>query len=113
MGGGDSAVESAMLLADQNEVTLSYRKDVFQRIKAKNMERIQQAIEEKKVKTLFNTNLTKIEEHAVTITTTDNDQIELENDRVYIFAGGELPTQFLEKIGLQITKKYGEAILKH
>ena len=113
VGGGDSAVESAMLLADQNEVTLSYRKDVFQRIKAKNMERIQQAIEEKKVKTLFNTNLTKIEEHSVTITSNDKEQFELENDRVYIFAGGELPTQFLEKIGLHITKKYGEAILKH
>jgi hypothetical protein len=32
---------------------------------------------------------------------------------VFIFAGGELPTQFLEKTGIQITKKYGEAILKH
>jgi thioredoxin reductase (NADPH) len=35
------------------------------------------------------------------------------NDRVYIFAGGELPTQFLNKIGIQITRKFGEAILKH
>jgi len=24
-----------------------------------------------------------------------------------------LPTQFLDKIGIQITKKFGEAILKH
>ncbi len=40
VGGGDSAVESAMLLADQNRVTLSYRNDVFQRIKQKNNEQI-------------------------------------------------------------------------
>ncbi len=40
VGGGDSAIESALLLADNNNVTLSYRKDVFQRIKPKNNERI-------------------------------------------------------------------------
>jgi len=37
----------------------------------------------------------------------------MENDLVYIFAGGELPTQFLKKMGIEITTKYGEAILRH
>ena len=37
----------------------------------------------------------------------------IKNDLVYIFAGGELTTQFLQKAGIQVTKKYGEAILKH
>jgi len=32
---------------------------------------------------------------------------------VYIFAGGELPTQFLQKIGINITKRFGYALLKH
>jgi hypothetical protein len=35
------------------------------------------------------------------------------NDLVFIFAGGELPTQFLRKIGIEISTKHGEAILKH
>ena len=38
---------------------------------------------------------------------------EISNDLVYVFAGGELPTKFLEKIGISITKKFGDAILKH
>ena len=38
---------------------------------------------------------------------------EIENDLVYIFAGGILPTEFLEKIGIKITKKFGEAVLSH
>ena len=42
-----------------------------------------------------------------------NEVTRLENELVYIFAGGELPTQFLEKAGILITKKFGEAILKH
>ena len=37
----------------------------------------------------------------------------INNDLVYIFAGGVLPTKFLEEIGIRITKKFGDAILKH
>ena len=33
IGGGDSAIESALLLADENNVTLSYRNDTFSRLK--------------------------------------------------------------------------------
>jgi thioredoxin reductase len=114
VGGGDSAIESALLLADQNQVTLSYRSEVFGRLKPKNSEKIKEAIANNKIKVLFNSNLTKIEDHQVKIRVKDQEtELVLENDQVYIFAGGELPTQFLEKIGIRITKKFGEAILKH
>ena len=114
VGGGDSAVESAMLLADQNNVTLSYRKDVFQRIKPKNSERINEAIQQDRINVRFNTVPKAINKSDVVLSTNGSDEnTSLKNDLVYIFAGGELPTQFLQKVGLKITKKYGEAILKH
>lgn len=112
VGGGDSAIESALLLCDQNEVVLSYRKAAFQRLKVKNQERIQEAIEQGKIKMLFNSNLKSIDEKNITVEV-EAEQQQLDNDLVYIFAGGELPTKFLENAGIQITKKYGEAILKH
>ncbi|MEO0471862.1 MAG: NAD(P)-binding domain-containing protein, partial [Bacteroidota bacterium] len=46
VGGGDSAIESALLLKDQNEVILSYRKDKFARLKPKNREKILTAEQE-------------------------------------------------------------------
>jgi thioredoxin reductase len=114
VGGGDSAIESALLLADHNNVTLSYRKDVFQRIKPKNSERINEAMEQGKVDVRFKTNLVSIDKEEVSFTNgKDNEIMKLKNDLVYIFAGGELPTQFLQKVGLEITEKFGEAILKH
>lgn len=114
VGGGDSAIESALLLAEQNHVTLSYRSGMFGRLKPKNSEKIKAAMIENKVKVLFNSNLTSIEDTRVKIfVEADREELVLENDLVYIFAGGELPTQFLEKIGIRITKKFGEAILKH
>jgi len=114
VGGGDSAIESAMLLADQNQVTLSYRGELFGRIKPRNNEKIKEAISNHKIDVRFNTNLKSIGDKSVNITELSSGEVtSLENDLVYIFAGGELPTQFLEKAGIKITKKFGDAILKH
>jgi thioredoxin reductase len=114
VGGGDSAIESALLLADNNNVTLSYRKDVFQRIKPKNNERIMEAISKGRIDVRFNSNLELIDESEVVISEGGSGaKTSLKNDLVYILAGGELPTQFLEKMGVKITKKFGETVLKH
>ncbi len=114
VGGGDSAIESALLLADKNKVTLSYRSDAFSRIKPLNSQKINAAIASSTVDVRLSSNLLSIEKESVTLSLgKDEKMITLKNDLVYIFAGGELPTQFLEKIGITITKKFGEAILKH
>ena len=112
VGGGDSAIESAMLLADQNNVTLSYRGPAFKRIKPKNQERVETAIDAGKIDMQFNSNLTSIHEEYVVLRKEEG-EVELKNDLVYIFAGGELPTQFLQKIGIEITKRFGYALKSH
>ena len=113
VGGGDSAIESALLLAPQNKVTLSYRKDTFSRLKTKNKQNIEKAVSENTLELIQNSNVNSIEETQVTLTTGENELRTLKNDLVYIFAGGELPTDFLKNAGIQITTKFGEAILKH
>lgn len=112
-GGGDSAVESALMLAGQNEVTVSYRKDAFGRLKPKNLQKIKDAMNEGKVDVKLNTTPAAIEEDKVMLKTNDGETLEVENDLVYIFIGGELPTQFLQKAGIEITKKFGEAVMSH
>jgi thioredoxin reductase (NADPH) len=114
VGGGDSAIESALLLADENRVTLSYRNDVFNRIKPANNFALSKAREEGKLDVRLSTNLINIEEDYITLSVgKDGESVKLNNDLVYIFAGGELPTQFLEKAGIKITKKFGETVMKH
>ena len=114
VGGGDSAIESALLLMDQNQVTLSYRKDTFSRLKSKNSEKIKAAISAQKLQAVLNSNLVSIEKKHVNIQLNGTKQVvKLENDLVYIFAGGELPTQFLQKAGITITKKFGDVVLTH
>ncbi len=115
VGGGDSAVENALLLADEgNEVTLSYRNESFSRLKPKNLERVGRAIQKREIRTIFNSNVKEINDDSVILAFDGKENfLSLQNDLVYIFAGGELPIKFLEKIGIRITKKFGEAVLKH
>jgi NADH dehydrogenase FAD-containing subunit len=83
-------------------------------LKPRNRKSIDQAIADEKMNVMLNSNLLSIEETFVTIKIGHKEELlKLENDLVYIFAGGELPTQFLKNVGIEITTKFGEAILKH
>jgi thioredoxin reductase len=112
IGGGDAAVEAALMLAGQNNVVLSYRKNTFSRIKVANDKKIKDAMEQQQLTVRFNTNLRAIAEDHVVISTEEG-KVTLPNDLVFIFAGGELPIEFLQKTGIKITKKFGEIIMKH
>jgi len=114
VGGGDSAIESALLLADENKVTISYRSESFSRLKVRNAESINEAIKNKLITVIYNSKITAIDTDTVSYSMTDSTEVlKMKNDLVYIFAGGELPTQFLKKIGIDVTTKFGESVLKH
>jgi len=112
VGGGDSAIESALLLMSQNSVIISYRSEQFSRLKPKNKENLDRAVSDGTLKVLYNSDLVSINENSVMIKV-GNSVTNIENDLVYIFAGGELPSQFLKNAGIQITKKFGHIVKKH
>ncbi|HMU61380.1 MAG TPA: NAD(P)-binding domain-containing protein, partial [Gemmatimonadales bacterium] len=101
VGGGDSAVEAALGLAYQkgNQVTLSYRKAEFSRIKERNAQKLQEAIKGKKIRVLFESQPTEVREKSVLIAVGDS-VTELQNDWMWVFAGGEPPNAFLKKVGV-------------
>jgi thioredoxin reductase (NADPH) len=101
VGGGDSAIEAAMGLAHQvgNQVTLSYRKEAFSRIKERNSQRIQECLRKGKLKVIFNSVPVEFRQDAVVLEVQGKLQ-QFPNDYVWIFAGGEPPTAFLKRIGL-------------
>jgi thioredoxin reductase (NADPH) len=103
VGGGDSAIEAAIGLASQNNnrVTLSYRKNEFSRIKERNQSHIDDFVSRKKITVIFSSDVKDIREESVLLQTTKGEQ-ELKNAHVFIFAGGELPNEFLKKIGIQM-----------
>ncbi len=106
VGGGDSAIEAAMGLAQQvgNKVTLSYRQQRFSRIKERNGKRIEDCMRTGKVTVLFNSRPVEFKPDAVILDVTGETQ-EIPNDFVWIFAGGTPPNDFLRKIGVEFGMK--------
>ncbi|MBT3873157.1 MAG: 4Fe-4S ferredoxin, partial [Flavobacteriaceae bacterium] len=82
--------------------------------KPKNRELINNCIEDNSLLVVFNSNLLSINDESCIYKVNDQeDSKQVKNDLVYIFAGGELPTKFLEKPGVKITKRFGYIMKKH
>ncbi len=104
VGGGDSAVEAAIGLANQvgNTVTISYRKEEFVRLKEKNEQKVQQFIESGKLNVIFSSQVVEIKSDAVIVQERGNIMHNLRNDFVFVFAGGEMPTELLKRCGIKM-----------
>jgi len=102
VGGGDSAVEAAIGLARQpgNEVTVSYRKEAFLRIKKKNLEASEGLIRRGKLRPLFGSQVTTILPREVELETPAG-PMTLENDVVFVMIGGDPPFPLLRQIGIR------------
>lgn len=108
VGGGDSAIEAALACAGVGgtTVTLSYRGEGFSRVKPKNRERLTQAEANGRIKTLLESNITRILADTVVVQQRA-DTLEFKNDAVIVCAGGVLPTPFLKDLGIMIETKHG------
>jgi thioredoxin reductase len=94
---------AAMGLANQkgNSVTLSYRRESFGRIKERNAQRIQEYKRSGRVQVLFNSLPIEFRQDKAILQVNGSTR-EIPNDYVWIFAGGEPPRAFLEKIGVKL-----------
>lgn len=110
VGGGDSALEAAMSIAEQPgaHVVLSYRSASFSRVKARNLDLLEEAKKNKNIRVLLESNVVSIHSDHVKISQKDKNEI-LDNDNVIVCAGGILPTPFLKKIGIEVEEKFGTA----
>jgi thioredoxin reductase (NADPH) len=110
VGGGDSALEAALSIADAGgtEVSISYRSDSFSRAKAKNRERIDQYAAASRIKLYLSSNVTSITANEVELEQ-EGQTVKLANDAIIVNAGGILPTGFLKDIGISVETKYGTA----
>ncbi len=113
VGGGDSAVEAVIALGEQAgcRPTLSYRKDKIVRPKLENQERLRAAVDAGQVDLLLGSEVEEIGPDRVKLRAGE-DSVVLPNDDVLVFAGGVLPTKFLQDAGIDLERHYGKRIEK-
>ena len=110
VGGGDSALEAAASIAESGGggVVLSYRGAEFDRAKARNRDRVENASKGGILKVLMKSNVKQIEAQEVAIEH-DGATVNMRNDAVIVSAGGVLPSDFLKRIGITVETKRGTA----
>ncbi len=110
VGGGDSALEAAISVSEysRGNVILSCRGSVFSRVKDANRILFEEHVKEGSIHSLLESSVREIREKEVVLEQ-GGETITLENDYVLILIGGILPTGFLQKLGIQVATKFGEA----
>ena len=112
VGGGNAGVEAAQSLADarwNNDVHLLVRGDRFDRCNDENQRRIRALEAAGRVKIWMNASIQRIESTQIAVRKGE-ENINIANDFVFVFAGAELPHKFLMSLGVEIDKKFGQGL---
>ena len=110
VGGGDSALEAAMQIANEarGDVTLSYRGEELGRCRDQNRKRFHEMVAAKKLRAYLPSQVKEIREGEVRLDH-GGKPVKLPNDFVIVSIGGEAPTEFLSKAGVSMRRFQGEA----
>jgi thioredoxin reductase/NAD-dependent dihydropyrimidine dehydrogenase PreA subunit len=110
VGGGDAALEAAIQLAEESEVevALSYRQAEFGKAREANKRRFKEMVDSGRVFAFMASTVKQVTPTSVTLER-GGKLIDLPNDFVIACLGGELPTEFLKKLGVGMTRLHGEA----
>lgn len=112
VGGGNAAAEAVQNLARKqygNKVYMLVRDQSMDRANSENRDLVNKLVAQGRVILHYETVVTEI--HPKHLVIKKKDEVsEIPNDFVFIFAGALLPFKFLESLGIQIDKKFGEAL---
>ena len=101
VGGGNSAIEAALMLKDHNRVTLAYRGDEFFRAKEENRRLLDEAIATGKITALLKSNIAASRNGEIDLDVDGTIQT-LKNDKVIILIGTLPPIDFLLETGMEL-----------
>lgn len=101
VGGGDSAIEAAVAMADAGaaKVSISYRGRAFARAKKRNKAALEDRAARGAIEILLQSQVVEIRDDLVVIQLADGRTIE--NDAVYVLIGADAPIKWLEKVGVR------------
>ncbi len=111
VGGGDMAIETALALSREPDtrVVLAHRNASFDRCKPDNLEALEAAEKQGQLVVKRQAKPRSIAEDHVVLDAAGQDE-RLDNDFVFVCIGGELPTAWLAKIGVEVKTMRGEAL---
>ena len=114
VGGGNAGLEAAQAMGNpklKNKVTILVRGPEFDRCNAENKRITLEMESRKELQIRYSTVVKAIQPDKIVISGPGGDQT-VKNDYLFVFAGAEMPHKFLMSLGIEIDKKFGEALQK-
>ncbi|MFQ5652751.1 MAG: NAD(P)-binding domain-containing protein [bacterium] len=115
IGGGNSAVEAAITLSEQNKVYLSYRRGEFSRIFKDNERRLNEQIAAGKIEPVFHSTVVEFGKKQARLNVRENRsdrERTLPYDHAFVLIGADVPREFLQSLGIRMENEWQGSILR-
>ncbi|MGH9718824.1 MAG: NAD(P)-binding domain-containing protein [Bryobacteraceae bacterium] len=101
VGGGNSAVEAALSLSEQNSVVLSYRGKEFTRVFKDNARRLRAAVAAGRIRLLVESTVEGFDDGSCSLKV-GAELVRLPYDHAFVLVGADAPTEFLRSLGIRM-----------
>jgi len=115
VGGGNSAVEAALTLAERNKVVISYRAGEFARLFKDNRAKVDKAIAEKRIEVIFNSSVKEFRRGEAVLKIDRGGSREervVRADHAFVLIGAEVPVTFLKSLGVKLENDWSGVPLR-
>ncbi|MDH5680845.1 MAG: NAD(P)-binding domain-containing protein [Spirochaetota bacterium] len=112
VGGGNSAVEAAIALAQKNKVYLSYRGDQFVRIFKDNEILLNEKLKDGSIELILNSEVKSFGEQSATLTLPNGQTKDISFHYAFVLIGAEIPRDFLKSLGIRMENEWQGSIIR-
>jgi NosR/NirI family transcriptional regulator, nitrous oxide reductase regulator len=115
VGGGNSAVEAAVTLSEQNHVILSYRGSEFSRLFKDNERKLNEAIARGKIEPVLNSTISEFGAQDAVLKISSHSRAESRRaryDHAFVLIGADVPREFLKSLGLRMENEWEGSLLR-
>ncbi|MBT8496253.1 MAG: NAD(P)-binding domain-containing protein, partial [Deltaproteobacteria bacterium] len=106
VGGGDSALEATIALADAGaKVILSYRGRSFARAQPKLKNTVEGYDQQRRIKIKYQSVVTEFDDATVTLQMADGSLKKYPNEAAFVLIGSEPPVKWLRKVGVNFVQR--------
>lgn len=114
VGGGNSAIEAALVLSEQNRVVLSYRKAEFARLFKDNRRKLDEAVAAGRIEVVFESSVVAFGDRETVLAVGSGSaatERRLKTDHAFVLIGAELPVKFLKSLGIALENEWEGSLL--
>ena len=107
IGGGNSAVEAALTLSEENGVKLIHRRDSLGLVFQDNKRKLDEAVAQGRIETIWNAGVAEFGEAEATVKVKgENEPRSLPYQHAFVLVGAELPSRFLKSLGIRLENEW-------